>query len=298
MKALSRHKAVLTKEVIEYLKPEAGQVIVDCTVNGGHHAKEILKMLRPNGMLVGIDADQDALKRARTALEEFKGSFTLKHSNFSEIDIVLSQLNIDKADAILADLGFSQDQMDDAARGFSFQHDGPLDMRMDRRLEVIAEDLVNDLSNEELARIIKKYGEERYARRIARAVVKARERERIRSTSRLVEVIEEAVPGSHKKYRIHPATRTFQALRIVVNSELKNLETLIEKLSGCIKKGGRAAFISFHSLEDRIIKHGFLELKKQGNVKIITKKPVRATDEEIRGNRRARSSKLRVVERL
>lgn len=302
------HQAVLLDEVIALLQPGPGGVYVDGTVGAGGHAAAILRASQPEGQLFGLDQDQHALEIAKRHLAEFGDRVYLLHANFDQ----LSQLQLPPADGILLDLGVSSMQLDQPERGFSFQVDGPLDMRMDDTGGDTAADLVNHLGETELADLIYQYGEERYSRRIARAIVKARP---IRRTNQLVEIIQKAVPfaGGKGKARIHPATRTFQALRIAVNDELGALERALPQAIELLKPGGRLAVISFHSLEDRIVKQYFRReaqdcicppdqpvctCRHKATVRIITKRPIMPSLAEVNANPRARSAKLRVVESI
>jgi len=289
------HVPVLLKEAIDFLNVRRGGTYIDATVGLGGHSYEIAKRLGAPGHLIGLDKDPNALEIARARLSgpDFP-QVTLLHRSFAEI------ANGQKAaviDGILADLGVSSLQLSDAARGFSFQADGPLDMRMDPHNERTAEQVVNHLDERELADVIYEFGEERRSRRIARAIVRSRP---IRSTKQLAEVISAAArPMNSEQRRIHPATRTFQALRIFVNRELDDLQALLEAAPQILKPGGRVVVISFHSLEDRIVKDAFREgEKKDMYLRILTKKPVTASEEEQDRNPRARSAKLRAAEKV
>jgi 16S rRNA (cytosine1402-N4)-methyltransferase len=271
-----------------------GGTYIDATVGLGGHSYEIAKRLGAPGHLIGLDKDPAALERARAKLtgEDFP-KVTLLHCSFAEVG---KRFGRNFADGLLADIGVSSLQLDDAARGFSFQADGPLDMRMDPRSERTAEQVVNHLDERELADVIYEFGEERRSRRIARAIVRSRP---IRSTAHLADVISAAArPMNSEQRRIHPATRTFQALRIFVNRELDDLRALLEVAPRILKPGGRVVVISFHSLEDRIVKDAFREGAKQGYFSLLTKKPVTATEEESDRNPRARSAKLRTAEKV
>jgi 16S rRNA (cytosine1402-N4)-methyltransferase len=307
------HKPVLVGEVIASLQCRAGAVYVDGTLGGGGHAFEILRNSAPDGRLIGIDADGDALREARKRLAPFGDRTILVKGNFADMETILSGLNIEKVGGILLDLGVSSYQLDTAERGFSFTLDAPLDMRMDRTWGRSAYDLVHTLSEEELERVIRKFGEERMARRIARAIAKRRAISPIRTTGDLAGVVAGAVPKSADTARIHPATRTFQALRIAVNDELVNLDRAISVGMERLKPGGRFCVISFHSLEDRIVKNAFRAGEKgcicppdlpvcacgwKRMMKVVTRKPVVAGEAEVRDNPRARSAKLRTAERI
>jgi 16S rRNA (cytosine1402-N4)-methyltransferase len=247
-----------------------------------------------------MDVDESNLRKAKERLERFGDRVRLFQANFSELAEVLRQAGVARVDAILADLGVASTQLDDPRRGLSFQADGPLDMRLDVRRSRTAADLVNDLGEKELADLIYRWGEDRFSRRIARAIVHARMRGRIDRTLQLAEIVASALPARARRPRqgVHPATRTFQALRIAVNEELDSLDKLLATLPNALAEGGRAAIISFHSLEDRPVKRAFAEWEVQGLVRRLTKKPVTATDEEIANNPRSRSAKLRAIERI
>ena len=291
------HKPVLIDSVLSYLKLKAGDIVLDGTVGSGGHAEGILKTIGPQGFLIGLDQDEEAIKRTQNRLERMGGRFKLIQLNFRFLDQALSLLNFNKVNAVLLDVGVSTDQLEDSGRGFSFQKDGPLDMRMDRNQAQTAADLVNGLSQEELVMIFREYGEERYARQITQAIVRERAKAPLRTTGTLKKVVEEAVPARYRHGRIHPATRVFQAFRIAVNDELGALEETLPKAFDCLDFGGKLCVISFHSLEDRIVKRFFVKQKQAGSGKIITKKPVQPSDQEIQINPRARSAKLRVIER-
>lgn len=287
-----RHIPVLLKGVIEYLDCRPNKIYVDCTVGEGGHAEEILNKTFPEGRLIGIDRDADALKVAEERLRRFANRFVLINDDFENISEILKEQGIERVDGILFDLGVSSLQLEDAGRGFSFLTDAPLDMRMDRREKVKASDLINTLSEDELRELIYRYGEERWAKRIAAAIVRERRKKPIERTSQLVEVITRAVPAPYRYRRIHPATRTFQTLRIAVNRELEVLPRALQEASGHLNVGGRLCVISFHSLEDRIVKNTLKSLP----LRVLTKKPVTPSEEEITINPRARSAKLRAAE--
>lgn len=289
------HIPVMSKEIIEYLQLNKGQTVLDCTVGAGGHASELLELLGSDGKLIGIDQDQEALNVARSRLGNFD-NYTLIQGNFRKVDQILAQLKIDKVNGMIFDLGISSMQLGAADRGFSFKLDAPLDMRMDKNLQLSAFDLVNFLPEMRLSEILRKYGQERWCNRIARAIVRERKKSVIINTGQLVDLIRRSVPYRYTK--IHPATRTFQALRIAVNDELGALEEALEKCIDHIASGARICVISFHSLEDRIVKHQFRKFAKEEKLRIITKKPLRPTDEETAKNPRARSAKLRVAERI
>ena len=286
------HVPVLLSEVLEILDPKPGQLVVDCTVGLGGHSLELLKRVSPGGTLVGLDLDPRNLDIARPRLEEAGGSFELHHANFAGLLKVLAGR---KADALLADLGVSSPHLDDPARGFSLRRPGPLDMRLDPTRGPTAADLVNRMGERELADAIYELGDEGDSRRIARLIVERRRRGRIETTDALVDVICEARRFTRHRAagaKLHPATRTFQALRILVNRELENLDALMTVIPAALKPGGRAAVISFHSGEDRRVKRAFRDGKAAGIYEDVGKL-VRPTEDEARSNPRARSSKLR-----
>jgi 16S rRNA (cytosine1402-N4)-methyltransferase len=293
---LTAHVPVLTAESLGFLRPERGGIFVDCTVGLGGHSRALLEAGATR--LVGFDRDLDALATAREVLAPWSGSVDLVHADYRTLDDVLDARGISAIDGALADLGVSSLQFDAEGRGFSFQRDEPLDMRMDRSQGETAADLVARASETDLADTIYGYGEERFSRRIARAIVRERAAQRIETTGRLAEIVRRAVP--HRGYqRIDPATRTFQALRIWVNRELDGLGQFLESAARRLRAGARLVVISFHSLEDRIVKHTFRALAQEGaGILVLTKKPVVPGDEEVERNPRARSAKLRAVERL
>jgi 16S rRNA (cytosine1402-N4)-methyltransferase len=293
----SGHVPVLLKEAIDFLAIKRGGTYFDVTVGLGGHSYEIARRLGTLGHLIGLDKDPAALNVARARLDppgkEDWPEITLLHRSFADI---ANDQRPRTADGILADLGMSSPQLNDATRGFSFQADGPLDMRMNPQEERTAEQVVNHLDERELADVIYEFGEERRSRRIARAIVRSRP---IRSTEHLAEVISAAArPMNQAERRIHPATRTFQAIRIFVNHELDDLRELLRAAPQLLKPGGRLVVISFHSLEDRMVKDGFREGARLGQYQVLTKKPVTAGEEEVDRNPRARSAKLRAAERV
>ncbi len=292
------HKPVLTAEVVASLAAAKPQVLLDATVGLGGHAEALLDAL-PAARLVGIDLDESNLAVAKRRLERFAPRFRLFQANFADAADVLAAAEVETADAILADLGAASSQFDDPSRGFSFSADGLLDMRMDAGAGATAADLVNNLGEAELADLIYEYGEERYSRRIARAIIAERRNEPILRTVRLAEVIASAIPAPARSRRrgVHPATRTFQALRIAVNDELGNLAKLLDAVPGILAVGGRAAIISFHSLEDRLVKRAFAAWATTKHAKLLTKKPTVASPQEVADNPRSRSAKLRTIER-
>lgn len=287
----TQHVPVLVDEVLAHLHPAAGQTLVDGTLGGGGHARRLAEAVGPNGLVLALDRDPVAVERAAAELRGFPVQAV--HANFSDLPEVLLGAGIDAVDGILLDLGLSSDQLADANRGFSFGSSGALDLRFDSSRGEPAWKLVERLSAEHLAELIYKYGEERYSRRIARRIVETRRATPIHTATDLARVIRDAVPRSRDE-RIDPATRTFQALRIAVNDELKWLEVALRRLPNCLRAGGRLAVISFHSLEDRLVKESF---RDDTRLTILTRRPIRPTEQEIAANPRARSAKLRAAER-
>lgn len=290
---MSVHLPVLTSEVLHYLRPERGGLFIDCTVGLGGHANLLLEAGATR--VIGFDRDAQALAIARERLAVWGDRVDLVHGDYREFEHALDSRGIDRIDGALADLGVSSLQLDSDARGFSFQRDEPLDMRMDQSTGETAAEMLAGASERELADVIFEFGEERFARRVARALVHAREVEPIATTGRLATVVRRAIPV-RGYWRIDPATRTFQALRIWVNRELDGLDQLLGALARRLRESARFVVISFHSLEDRIAKHTFRALERDGVAHVVTKKPVTAGDEEVQRNPRARSAKLRVVE--
>jgi 16S rRNA (cytosine1402-N4)-methyltransferase len=287
---LARHIPVLPAEVLHWIDPQPGQIVVDCTLGGGGHARLIAERISPGGRVIGLDQDPAMLDLARPRLAGLP--VTLVHASFDQIADVLRDENI-LADAVLADLGISSDQLDAPTRGLTFQYDGPLDMRMDPTRGETAADLLRRLPERDLADLIYQFGEERLSRRIARRIVEARQTTPIETTTQLAELVRRCVPRG-KGHRIDPATRTFQALRIAVNDELDSLDRLLAQLPRVLKPGGRAVVISFHSLEDRRVKQAF---RTGDQWQVLTKKPVTAGEDEERTNPRSRSAKLRAARR-
>ncbi len=293
------HETVLLAEAVEWLKPGQGKMLVDGTLGFGGHSKRWLESSGPDGKVVGFDRDPEAVVAARRVLEEYGDRAMIIQDNYKNCAKDLTARNIGAVDAILLDLGVNSSQLDSAERGFSFRFEGPLDMRMDPSENTPnAEMIVNEASEEELCEIFWKYGEERFARQIVRRLVEARSKRRLTTTRDLENVIFHAAPRSSRFGRIHPATRCFQALRIRVNRELESLESFLTEAPSLLKAGGRLAVISFHSLEDRIVKTAFRALEKEGKGKILTKKPVTPSEAEEARNARARSAKMRVFEGL
>ncbi len=285
------------------LRCEPGRIYVDATLGGGGHSFEILKRTSPDGTVIGIEWDEEALLEARKTLMEFGPRARIYRENFINLPRVLKSVNIEPVDGILLDLGLSSLQLAKGERGFSLKEEGPLDMRMDQRLTVTAADLVNRLDEKDLEDTLAEYGEERWARRIAKAIVEERERGPIQTTQALRRIVHQAIPRRFHSRKIDPATRTFQALRIRVNNELENLKGTLETGWKLLKKGGRVCVISFHSLEDRIVKETFRRWEKgggpdpEGGFRILTKKPIVPSEEERKRNPRSRSAKLRCAER-
>jgi 16S rRNA (cytosine1402-N4)-methyltransferase len=307
------HTPVMVREVIASLRCRAGTIFIDGTVGGGGHAEAILLCTAPDGLLIGIDADAEALREAEKRLDPFCKRKILVQGNFADMETILAERSIGKVDGILLDLGVSSHQLDTAERGFSFSLDAPLDMRMDRTRGSSAYDLIHTLSEEEMERIIRDYGEERMARRIARSIVENRRRSPIRTTADLASVVVKALPHAAGRQKIHPATRTFQAFRIAVNDELARLQQALAHGTKQLKPGGRFTVISFQSLEDRIVKEAFHAGEKgcicptdlpvcacglKPTLKILTRKPYTPSETEIFDNPRSRSAKLRTAERI
>lgn len=306
-----KHVPVILNETIEGLNIKEDGIYVDCTLGGAGHSSEILKKLSSKGRLIGIDQDIKAIEAAKGRLEKYN-NVTYVHDNFHNIDNILKELNVDEVDGILMDLGVSSYQLDTAERGFSYMKDAHLDMRMDRDNGRSAYNIVNEYSEEELFRILKEYGEERFSRRIARFIIEEREVNTIETTFELVKIIKKAIPMKFQQGG-HPAKKTFQAIRIEVNRELEILNKAVEDSVDNLKEGGRIAIITFHSLEDRIIKNKFKNLQdpctcpkdfpicicgKKPVIKIINKKPIEASKEEKDINSRSKSAKLRVAEKI
>ena len=307
------HYSVLLDETIDNLNLRPGGTYVDCTLGGAGHAERILRGIGKNGRLAGIDRDSYALQKASERLAPFGKRAVLIQGNFSDAPALLAEHGITEVDGVVADLGVSSFQLDNADRGFSYMHDAPLDMRMSREDSFCAYDVVNGYEEKKLAHIISLYGEERFAGRIAHNICFMREKQPIRTTFELSEIIKDAIPAKNRKDGPHPAKRTFQAIRIEVNGELDVIDQMIFGMFPLLTPGGRMAIITFHSLEDRIVKHAFLELTKgcecppdfpvcvcgkkpQG--RILTKKPILPSEKELAENPRSRSAKLRVCEKL
>jgi 16S rRNA (cytosine1402-N4)-methyltransferase len=307
-----KHRPVLLAETMEGLAPRANGAYADGTLGGGGHAAAICARLAASGLLLGIDRDADAAAAARKTLESYACAKLFVRDDFKNIKRILRENGLAGLDGALLDLGVSSFQLDSADRGFSYMHDAPLDMRMDASSGITAEDIVNDYAQEELARILRQYGEERWASRIGAFIVKRRREGRIRRTGELVEVVKAAIPASARREGPHPAKRTFQALRIEVNGELDGLGEAVDAFIDCLNPGGRLCVIAFHSLEDRIVKEVFARREDpcvcpktlpvcacgfRSDGRRVTRKPIRASAEELRENPRARSAKLRIFER-
>ena len=308
-----KHVSVLLNETIDGLNINPDGIYVDGTLGGGGHSYEICKRLSDKGRLIGIDQDGEALEAARERLKEFEDKITLVRSNYCEIDTILKDLGIEKVDGIVLDLGVSSYQLDNLERGFSYKSDAPLDMRMDQRQEMTAKDLVNTYSEMELFRIIRDYGEDRFAKNIAKHIVAARKEKPIETTFELNEIIKASIPAKVRATGGHPSKRTYQAIRIELNRELDVLENSIDMMIDRLNPQGRLCIITFHSLEDRIVKARFRNNEnpctcppdfpvcvcgKKSKGKVITRKPIVPGDEELNENQRSKSSKLRVFERI
>ena len=309
-----RHIPALLNEVVNYLNCRPGNVYVDGTLGGCGHARMICEKIFPGGTFIGIDQDIDAISNAETVLKDYSSIIHLIHGNYSRLPEFLTRLNMASVDGILLDLGMSQHQIESSGRGFSFSKDEPLDMRMDIRSSLTAEKLVNSLSQAELHRLFKDYGEERRAKQIAHQIVKIRRRKKIKSSKQLAQIIRNSIPAQAAfKQKIHPATRVFMALRIAVNRELERLETFLDVAADLLNPGGRLCVLAFHSLEDRKVKQRFKALEKgcicppklprcvcgqKPQLRILTKKVVRPTQAEIDANPMARSTRLRAAEKI
>ncbi len=306
------HTPVLLDEVMELLQCHSGGVYVDATVGGGGYSEAILERSSPSGMVLGVDWDVEALAFARERLQGFRQRVILRQANFAMLQETMEEFNLGPVDGIVADLGISSLQLDDPERGFSFQQDGPLDMRMDKGLEQTAADLVNSLPEKQLSELISSLGEERWARRIARSIVLRRQSQPFTRTRELAAMIAGVVPKTADTRRIHPATRTFQALRLAVNQELISLERFLVRVLDLLKPGGRLCIIAFHSLEDRLVKRHFkkwasscrctpdlprCQCSGQPLVRLLTRKAMRPQEQELRDNPRSRSGRLRAVEK-
>lgn len=293
------HKPVLLKEIIEYLNPMPGQVFVDGTANGGGHTMAIAEKVVPDGKVLAIEWDAELSKELelKTKNLKLKTDVIVVNDNYANLKNILSQNKINSIDGIVLDLGFSSLHLESSGRGFSFQKDEPLDMRYNQGQELTAYEIVNGWPEEDIARILRDYGEERFSYKIAKSIYNQRKREKIATTNNLVKVVEAAVPAFYRRGKINCATRTFQALRIAVNGELDNIEKVLPQIVEVLNNGGKIAIISFHSLEDRIIKNFFRDKAKEDELKVITKKPIVAGEDEMRENPRSRSAKLRIAEK-
>jgi len=307
------HIPIMLTEILDHMGLRPGGSYVDCTLGGGGHSYEMVRRIQPGGRLIGIDQDPEALAAAGKKLAEYASGVTLVHSNFYRLKEVLAELGIPAVDGILFDIGVSSHQLDEAGRGFSYMQDAPLDMRMNQQDKTTAADLVNNLPEQELSRIIREYGEERWAKRIAEFIGREREKKPVTTTGELVEVIKKAIPAGARREGPHPAKRTFQALRIAVNDELNRFAGALKDAVDLLKPGGRVCVITFHSLEDRIAKETFRELagrcicppelpvckcENKPRVVIVTNKPIIPKAAEIEANPRARSAKLRVARKV
>lgn len=313
MSAQFSHIPVLLDETLELLAPARGGIFVDGTLGGGGHAEAVLSRLPETGRLIGIDRDWEAVRAAGDRLSSYGDRFTALHGNFFDMSALLSQIGVNAVDGILLDLGVSSHQLDTQERGFSYKSEAPLDMRMDQEASLSARDVVNTYPEAELARVIWTYGEERFSRRIAERICRAREQSPIETTLQLTQIVRDAIPAKYRNEPQHPARRTFQALRIEVNNELGGLDRAVEQACDLLQKGGRLCIITFHSLEDRIVKQAFRRFEnpctcppsapicncgKEPKAKILTKKPLTASQEEESRNSRSTSAKLRCIEKI
>ncbi len=309
------HKPVLLDECIEFLNVRPDGIYVDGTLGGGGHSSEIIKNLGPDGLFIGIDQDKNAIEAAKMKFSsiDIKAKVIIEHTNFENIREVLQAHKIDSVDGVLLDLGVSSHQLDEGDRGFSYQHDAPLDMRMNQKSTFDAYQLVNTWSKNQIAQVIRDYSEEKWASRIAEFIVKSRETQKIKTTGDLTNIIKAAIPAAARREGPHPAKRTFQAIRIAVNRELEVLENFLNSITEILNPEGRVAIITFHSLEDRIVKQAFREQAKgcicprdfpqcvcgvKPKLKIITRKPISSSEAELDINPRARSAKLRVAQKI
>lgn len=308
-----KHVSVLLDETIENLDIKPDGIYVDGTLGGAGHAREVCKRLGENGRFIGIDQDEEAIAVSKKRLEEFGEKVTIVKNNYVHMKQVLQAQGIDKVDGIVLDLGVSSYQLDNAERGFSYMEDAPLDMRMDREQPITAKDIVNRYPEAELVRIIKDYGEERYARNIARNILREREKKEIETTGQLVDIIRSSMPAKVRNGKGHPAKRTFQAIRIECNQELEVLREALDDMIELLNEGGRLCIITFHSLEDRMVKNSFRKAEqpctcppdfpvcvcgKKSKGKVVTRKPILPSEEEIKENSRSKSAKLRVFKKV
>lgn len=307
------HVSVFAQEAVEALKPEPDHIYVDCTLGGAGHTGRILAASSPTGRLIAIDQDLTAIANAQKVLAPYEGRFTIVHSNFRRLEDIVAEQGLAGVDGVLFDLGVSSPQLDEGERGFSYQHDAPLDMRMDKTQPFTASELVNTWSQDEITKILFEYSEERWSKRIAEFIVRERAQAPIETTGQLVDIIKAAIPAAARREGPHPAKRTFQAIRIAVNDELNVFAEAIQQAIRVLNPGGRVAIITFHSLEDRIAKQALQEAAKgcicppempicrcdnKPKVKLVTRKPIMPSEEELAVNPRARSAKLRVAEKL
>jgi 16S rRNA (cytosine1402-N4)-methyltransferase len=307
------HVSVFATEAVEALKPEPDHIYVDCTLGGAGHSGRILQASSPTGRLIAIDQDLTAIENAKKVLAPYEGRFAIVHSNFRRLEEIVREQGLSGVDGVLFDLGVSSPQLDEGERGFSYQQDAPLDMRMDKTQPFTAFDLVNTYSQEELAKILFEYAEEKWSKRIAEFIVRERSKRPIETTGQLVDIIKAAIPAAARREGPHPAKRTFQAIRIAVNDELNVFAEAIQQAIRVLNPGGRVVVITFHSLEDRIAKQALQEAAKgcicppqlpvckcnnEPKVKLITRKPILPSEEELAQNPRARSAKLRIAEKL
>ncbi|ASS75874.1 16S rRNA (cytosine(1402)-N(4))-methyltransferase [Tumebacillus algifaecis] len=307
------HVSVFANEAVEALIPEPDHIYVDCTLGGAGHSGRILQASSPTGRLIAIDQDLTAIENAKKVLAAYEGRFTIVHSNFRRLEEIVAEQGLSGVDGVLFDLGVSSPQLDEGERGFSYQHDAPLDMRMDKTQPFTAYDLVNTYSQEELAKILFEYAEEKWSKRIAEFIVRERANGSINTTGQLVDIIKAAIPAAARREGPHPAKRTFQAIRIAVNDELNVFAEAIQQAIRVLNPGGRVAIITFHSLEDRIAKLALQEAAKgcicppqlpicqcsnEPKVRLVTRKPIMPSEEELASNPRARSAKLRIAEKL
>jgi len=290
----------MLNEILDHLNLAPGKTIVDATIGTAGHSIEIIKRILPGGKLIGIDRDAESLEVARDRLSDYSQDCEFVHGNFCDLDDILTKLRVTQIDGVLFDLGVSSFQLDNPQRGFSFQQEGPLDMRLDRSSFISAYDLINNLTQDEISSLLWSFGEERWHNRIARFLVKERENHPISSTSQLSSIVMQAIPPRYRyrHFRIHPATRTFQAVRIAVNRELETLQLAINKVFPFLREGARVCVISFHSLEDRIVKLSFRKAAHEKTVHLITVKPARPMHQEIIDNPSSRSAKLRIAEKI
>jgi 16S rRNA (cytosine1402-N4)-methyltransferase len=307
------HISVFATEAVEALKPEPDHIYVDCTLGGAGHSGRILAASSPSGRLIAIDQDLTAIANAKQVLAPYEDRLTIVHSNFRRLEAIVAELGLQGVDGVLFDLGVSSPQLDEGERGFSYQHDAPLDMRMDKTQRLSAHDVVNTWSQEELTRILYEYAEEKWAKRIAEFIVRERKQQPVETTGQLVDIIKAAIPAAARREGPHPAKRTFQAIRIAVNDELNVFTEAINQAVRVLNPGGRVAIITFHSLEDRIAKQALQEAARgcicppelpicqcdnEPKVKLVTRKPILPSEGELASNPRARSAKLRIAEKL